>query len=204
MLQSYPHRLFNGVSFKAWVVDSAIHKTARVQAGCKIRYSKIGKYTYIGAGTDLTHTSVGAFGSIATEGKIGGGGHDLQAVSTSPLFNEGRNIFRKNFSENAFEPYKYTKVGNDVWIGSRALVLQGVTIGDGAVVGAGAVVTRDVPAYAIVAGNPAKIIRYRFPDETIEKLQALAWWHWDEKTLSACGAAMASAQDLLAWSEQHR
>lgn len=70
-------------------------------------------------------------------------------------------------------------IGNDVWIGVNACVLSGVRIGDGAVVGACSVVTRDVPPYAIVAGNPARLVRKRFDDETIEELLKIKWWDWD-------------------------
>src|SRR5690606_21307239 len=76
-------------------------------------------------------------------------------------------------------PYKGdTVVENDVWIGYQALIMPGVRIGNGAIVSARAVVTRDVPAYTIVGGNPAVPIRKRFPEEAIEKLQAVAWWNW--------------------------
>ena len=71
-------------------------------------------------------------------------------------------------------------IGNDVWIGYRAIILSGVTIGDGAVIAAGAVVTKDVPAYGIVGGNPAKLIKKRFDDETIPRLLKIAWWNWDD------------------------
>lgn len=71
-------------------------------------------------------------------------------------------------------------IGNDVWIGINALILSGVTIGDGAVIGANAVVSKDVPPYAIVAGNPAKIVKYRFDRKTIQKLLKISWWYWPE------------------------
>lgn len=71
-----------------------------------------------------------------------------------------------------------TRVGHDVWIGYDALILPGVTIGDGAVVAAASVVTADVPPYAIVAGNPARVVRSRFSDEDVERLLRVAWWHW--------------------------
>jgi len=76
------------------------------------------------------------------------------------------------------------KVGNDVWIGDDVTILAGVTIGDGAVIGTGSIVTKDVPDYAIVAGNPAKIIRYRFNPEQIEKLKKIAWWNWDDEKVA--------------------
>lgn len=76
-------------------------------------------------------------------------------------------------------------IGNDVWIGMNAFIFSGITIGDGAVVAAGAVVTENVPSYAIVGGNPAKIIRYRFDQETIQKLIGIAWWNWPEEKIKS-------------------
>jgi acetyltransferase-like isoleucine patch superfamily enzyme len=76
------------------------------------------------------------------------------------------------------------RVGNDVWIGANATILSGVTIGDGAVVAAGSVVTKSVPPYAIVGGAPAKIIKYRFPIETIERLLRLGWWNWHPEKIN--------------------
>jgi acetyltransferase-like isoleucine patch superfamily enzyme len=77
-------------------------------------------------------------------------------------------------------------VGNDVWIGMGAAVLSGVQVGDGAVVGAFAVVTRDIPPYAVVAGNPARVIRYRFPPETVATLLTIRWWEWSDDDVAAC------------------
>ena len=77
-----------------------------------------------------------------------------------------------------FAEYRPITIGNDVWIGARAMVMDGVEVGDGAIVAANAVVTKDVPPYAIVGGVPAKVIRYRFAPEKIEALQLLQWWSW--------------------------
>ena len=89
------------------------------------------------------------------------------------LFSEGAHITGHPSSKGDIV------IGNDVWIGYQSCILSGVTIGNGAIIGAKSVVTKDVPPYAIVAGNPAKFIRYRFPQETIDKLENLAWWDWD-------------------------
>jgi acetyltransferase-like isoleucine patch superfamily enzyme len=86
----------------------------------------------------------------------------------------------------AFDPYRTyrgtrnTTIGNDVWIGARSLIMGGVSIGDGAVVASGSVVVSDVPAFAIVAGNPATLIRYRFSDEIVKRLLRIAWWDWPD------------------------
>lgn len=119
---------------------------------------------------------IGSFCSIAAEVVfLCSGNHPTDCATTSYIHNNmmGGPIKRSGKSRGI-------KIGNDVWIGRRALVLPGVTIGHGGVVGAQATVTKDVPPYAIVGGNPAKIIRYRFSEETIAKLLAIAWWDWDD------------------------
>ncbi len=197
MLLGYPKRLFNGISFRATVVDSAIDRTAVVEHHANVRYSKIGKYTYVSARSGVVYAQIGSFCSIAAGVGIGGGAHKIDAVSTSPVFNKGRNIFGKNFGKIEFSPYKTTVIGNDVWIGNRALVLQGVKIGDGAIVGAGSVVTKDVEPYTIVAGNPARVIRKRFDDETIEKMIELKWWDMPEEELRKYGDCFENPEKLF-------
>lgn len=82
-------------------------------------------------------------------------------------------------------------IGNDVWLGFESTVLPGITIGDGAIVAAKSVVTRDVPPYAIVAGSPATLVRMRFPPEIAERLQAVAWWDWDVARITRCLPAIS-------------
>ncbi len=145
------------------------------------KYSQydIGDWTYghpkIIPSNDAT-LKIGKFCSIAPGTRIIiGGGHRMDWITTYPfsnLFEEAEHI----------EGHPTTKgdivIGNDVWIGTESVILSGVEIGDGAVVGARSVVTKDVPPYAIAAGNPAKIIRYRFDEITIKKLMELKWWDW--------------------------
>ncbi len=93
-----------------------------------------------------------------------------------------------------------TVIGNDVWIGYGATLMPGVQVGDGAIVASQAVVTKPVPPYAVVGGNPAQIIRYRFDDATIEALLALQWWHWDIEKITRhlpnlCGADLHALQN---------
>lgn len=148
------------------------------------RYSRfeIGIYTYgrpeifdwqDGKG----HLEIGSFCSIAIGVKIMlGGGHRTDWVSSYPF----PAFLAQADRSSDYAPCKGpTKIGNDVWIGMGALILAGITIGDGAVIGAGSVVTRDVPPYAIVGGNPARLIRYRFDEETIVALLKMRWWAWD-------------------------
>ena len=151
----------------------------------KIKGSKVGAYTYIGANTDVENSEIGKFCSISDHCRIGMGSHKTGQLSTSPIFTEARNGTRFHWVEkdvNAM-PRLRVVVGNDVLIGSHALILGDVTIGDGAVIGAGAVVTKDVPPYAVVGGVPAKVIRYRFPQEIIDHLLDLKWWNMEEEML---------------------
>ena len=146
-------------------------------------HTNIGKYSYIGYDSTVVYTDIGRYCSIAAGCFIGGGGHPLGHVSTSPVFHSGKNIFGANLARHEFEPYQRTVIGNDVWIGHDVKIKGGVTIADGAVLGMGAVVTHDVGPYEIWAGNPARLIRKRFDDLVIEKLLNSKWWDLDEQEL---------------------
>lgn len=117
----------------------------------------------------------------------GGGTHPIDWVSTSPCFHIKNNATGICYAENLYVWHKHTTIGNDVWIGARATILPGVSIADGAVIGAGSIVTKNVGPYEIWAGNPARLIRKRFDEETIEKLLGIRWWDWDDKKLSRFG-----------------
>lgn len=197
MLLHYPLRLFNKTSFRATVIDSRIHRSAAVEHHANVRYSTVGRYTYVSARSALIHAEVGAFCSIAAGVSVGGGAHKLDSVSTSPAFFAGKNVLGVNLGNERFAPYKSTVIGNDVWIGNRAMILQGVHIGDGAVIGAGAVVTKDVAPYTIVAGNPAREIRKRFDEDTVERLVRSRWWDMDVKKLTQLGAEFSSPSSFL-------
>ena len=177
--------------------NSVIHPKAKVGNGATLVNCSIDRYSYI-YGTTLVHTKVGAFCSIASGCTVGGGMHPTNWVSSSPVFYSGRNVLKTNFSHAEFTEYVDTFIGNDVWIGSKCLIKGGVTIGDGAIIGMGSVVTHDVPPYEIWGGNPAKCIRKRFDEETIEKLLALQWWSWDEQELRRYGDLFHDPQKLFA------
>lgn len=159
------------------------HKTARIHPFCTIIYSSMERYSYVGEHSFVGHADIGAYTSIASYCAIGNGEHPLDWVSTSPVFNKSRSILRVRFADHEFNPYKRTRIGNDVWIGAHCLIKSGVTIGDGAVIGMGSVVTKDVSAYEIWAGNPARKIRDRFSTEIIEGLMSLRWWTMSEQMI---------------------
>lgn len=164
--------------------DCDIDKTAKVGTGSNCIGVKMGRYSYMGKNNSVTNTKIGSFCSIASYCAIGGGAHPLTMVSTSPVFYEGRNGFGKHFDSIPAELNKPVGIGNDVWIGEAVFIHDGVKVGTGAVIGAHSVVIKDVPPYAIVAGAPARILRYRFDDETIRKLLNSHWWDWPEDKLS--------------------
>ena len=139
---------------------------------------KIGDYTYIGGSNKIQNTIIGKFCSIGPEVRIGLGIHPTNLNSTYPGFYTNSEYYRveKLYDFNG-EEYKQVEIGNDVWIGARATILDGVKIGDGAIIATGAVVTKDVPPYAIVGGVPAKIIKYRFDENRIKELLAEQWWN---------------------------
>ena len=181
--------------------SSRIHPKAKVGNGATLVRCSVDRYSYI-YGTALVNTQVGAFCSIASGCTVGGGKHPTDWVSSSPVFYKGKNVLRTNFSQAEFTEYADTVIGNDVWIGSKCLIKGGVTIGDGAIINMGSVVTHDVPPYEIWGGNPAKCIRKRFDEQTIQKLLALKWWTWDEERLREYGPLFNDPQKLLSALEE--
>jgi len=140
----------------------------------------VGRHTFINDYTriDSSVVSIGRYCSISHNVKIGLRPHPTHLLSSHSSF---YSPIRRNIKEGhvIFDDYESgrTLIGNDVFIAANAVVLAGVSLGDGCVVAAGAVVTKDVPPYAIVGGVPAKIIKYRFTKKIIDELQALAWWN---------------------------
>ena len=190
-------KLFRYIFHPSAIRNSKLHPTAKVGTDCNIVNCSMGRYSYIGSNTNVSMTTVGAFTSISANCSIGGGAHPIDWVSTSPAFTDARSILRVNIVPNHFEPHKQTEIGNDVWIGTHVLIKAGVRIGDGAIIGMGSVVTKDVGPYEIWAGNPAKCIKKRFNDEIIDGLRKSKWWEYDVEKLQSLGASMTDPEAFI-------
>jgi len=180
--------IHNKVRFRGAIIDRGccINPQSMIEANCHVLEnslvlnSSIQSFSYIGKNSIVHNVKIGSYCSIANDVFIGVGTHPMEYFATSPLFYRVNNVFGYSLIERdyKFEEYQEIIIGNDVWIGARVIILDGVTVGDGAIIAANAVVTKDVPPYAIVGGVPAKIIRYRFSPEKVEKLLSLQWWSW--------------------------
>ena len=158
------------------LLNSTMKEYSQVNRFSMVRDSVIGGYSYAGKNFMIISSEIGRFSSISWNVTIGGANHDYKKVTThSFLYNPAFDMIEENkplydrFSDDCV-------IGNDVWMGTGSQVLRGVTVGDGAVVAANAVVTHDVQPYSIVAGVPARVIGMRFDDKSIERLMRLRWW----------------------------
>jgi acetyltransferase-like isoleucine patch superfamily enzyme len=152
-------------------------KDIKIHEHSIISSSKIDSYTYIGGNSFIKNSTIGKFCSIAPEVRIGLGIHPVEYISTYPGFysNKASGAF-KFHHDKTIQEHLPIIIGNDVWIGTRAMIMDGVTIGDGAVVAAGCVVTKDITPYSIVGGVPARLIKKRFTEDQIKMLLEYKWW----------------------------
>ncbi len=167
---------------------SSVTLGAYTEVGARTTLQEVtlGDYSYVVNDSDIAYATIGKFTSIAAMTRINPGNHPMDRASQSHFTYRASAYFPGEPDEPEFFAWRRTHrvtIGNDVWIGHAAIVLPGRIVGDGAVVAAGAVVTKDVAPYAIVAGNPARVIRQRFPAEISRRLQALRWWDWPHERL---------------------
>jgi virginiamycin A acetyltransferase len=140
----------------------------------------IGKRTLIVGPAYLDPCEIGSYCAIARQLVVRSANHHTKYLA---LENDTQQ--RIVGAHTLLGPRQPVRIGHAVWIGDRVTILPGVTVGNGAVIGAGSVVTRDVPPYAIVAGNPARLLRMRYPEAVIDRIKDLEWWRWDDATLRA-------------------
>ena len=165
--------------------QSFINKKVQINRFCIIRKTTIDAYSYISRSCCLNNVEIGKFCSIAKNVNVGLAIHPINFISTSPIFFSPKNATGikwtkdKSFEDNP----KKTIIGNDVWIGSNVTIMGGLNIGNGAIIGANALVTKDIKPYSIVGGVPAILIRKRFEDKIIKKLLDIEWWNLKEENI---------------------
>ncbi len=184
---------------KMMSVTPLVDPSAEVRASTLGRYTEVGArtkllevemadYSYVVNDSDIAYAGIGRFCSIAAMTRINPGNHPMHRASQAHFTYRASAYFAGVDDEADFFAWRRAHrvtIGHDVWIGHGAIVLPGRRIGTGAVIAAGAVVTKNVAPYAIVAGNPARLIRPRFPEGIAARLQALAWWDWPHERLRA-------------------
>lgn len=144
---------------------------------------RVGRYTRVKPGCVLKNATIGSFCSIANDVMVGLGQHPTHLLSTNSVF------YKRGITDRFARPVDYdeeprTYIGNDVWLGNGAVVMDGVHIGDGAIVASRAVVTKDVPPYAVVGGVPAKVLKYRFAEDVIAAIEKTRWWDLSEEAMT--------------------
>ncbi|ESZ07145.1 antibiotic acetyltransferase [Mesorhizobium sp. M1060] len=200
--------------------EPRIHPSAELKA-CKLgRYASIGErvvlrevnvgdFSYFERHAEAIYTTIGKFCSIAANSRINALEHPIERITQHKLSYRPNEYFRWLGVDAAFRARRQAKavgIGNDVWIGHGAVIMPGISIGNGAIVGANSVVTRNVPAYTIVAGVPAKPLRMRFPSEIAARIESLAWWDWPPEKLAKAVPDMQALpiEDFLdRWEQEH-
>jgi len=186
--------------------EAVFGKYSTVLDGASLQHVTLGDFSYVSYNSILVNTTIGKFCSIGSNIQIGLAPHPVRDfVSTYPAFYSKSNTgCVMNFrSESVFvDAVPETRLEHDVWIGTNVIIPGGIAIGTGAVVAAGAVVTRDVPPYAVVGGNPAKLIRHRFPDDVINTLLQSEWWNWPIEKIQRNVDEFCNIERFLSWIER--
>lgn len=175
------------IHLTAHVRDSTLGAWTAVGARTNIAESSMGDYSYVVNDASIIYTTIGKFCSIAAATRINPGNHPLERVALHHFTYRSKGYGLGPEDDKDFFDWRRAhnvRIGDDVWIGHGAVILPGVRIGTGVAIGAGAVVSRSIPDFAVAVGVPARVIRYRFPEETRRRLLKLAWWNWDRERLA--------------------
>jgi phosphonate metabolism protein (transferase hexapeptide repeat family) len=166
--------------------DARLGAYCEVGARTMLHEVAMGDYSYVVNDAQITYTEIGKFCSIAAMTRINPGNHPMQRASQAHFTYRASAYFPGEQDDAEFFEWRRAhrvQIGHDVWIGHGAIVLPGRNIGTGAVIAAGAIVTKEVAPYTIVGGNPARVIKRRFPEAIAGRLIELQWWDWDHETL---------------------
>ena len=168
------------------ITESQFGTYVEIGRGSRVAHTTFGDYSYCDRYADIANAQIGKFANIAAFSRIGATDHPLHTAACHHFLYRSDDYWDDAGRDPAFFAHRQSRVariGHDTWIGAGAMVKPEVTLGDGAVVASGAVVTKDVPPYTIVAGTPAKPLRERQPRDIAERLIALAWWDWPHDQL---------------------
>jgi phosphonate metabolism protein (transferase hexapeptide repeat family) len=190
VMQELPHMLSEQpqIDPTASLENVTMGKYTEIAAGSKLTETSLDDYSYVMERCEIIYTSIGKFSNIASDVRINPGNHPIEWVSQHHfLYRLKQYGFADDDNESFFgwRRLQQVSIGHDTWIGHKAIILPGIRIGNGAVVAAGGVVTRDVKPYSVVAGVPAKPLRSRFPEAVWKVLEEIAWWDWDHQTIQS-------------------
>ncbi|WP_299617776.1 DapH/DapD/GlmU-related protein [uncultured Tateyamaria sp.] len=170
------------------IAGSTFGAYVEIGKGSRVNNSHFGDYSYCDRYADIANAQIGKFANIAAFSRIGATDHPLHTASLHHFLYRSEDYWQDAGRDEAFFAHRKSRtahIGHDTWIGAGAMVKPMITLGHGAVVAAGAVVTKDVEPYTMVAGTPAKPLRLRQPRDIADRLIALAWWDWDHDALRA-------------------
>lgn len=166
----------------ASITESELGRFTDVGEGCRLAYSTLGDYSYLERYADVANTTVGKFANIASFVRIGPTAHPMERAALHHFMYRSADLWDEHEDDTEFfiaRRKRRAEIGHDTWIGHGAVIMPEVTVGHGAVVGAMAVVTKDVAPYTVVVGAPAREIKRRHSVEITDRLMTLAWWDWD-------------------------